>query len=588
MKIEVLGPFTAGRGDTRLAIGALKQRTLLGLLALQPNQTVGRDEIVDVLWGDRPPASHPNLVHTYVARIRKVLGPTAITASRAGYTLLADAAQLDVLAFQDLRDRGSRVRDPRVALDLHRAALDLWRGPVVADLPDALRRHPAAAALARLRLSAAVTCADLALEVGRPDDAVAGLLPLAAAEPLHEGVHARLMLGLAASGQQAAALRVFQDLRATLADELGIEPGAELSTAQHRVLNQDPIVRSGHHGPAQLPPAPAGFAGRENDMAVLDRLLDAPGTTVLTGMPGVGKTALALHWAHRVRDRFPDGQLHVDLREPGLSTLDALTRLLAGLGDTAVPVAVDEAAARFRSLAAGRRLLVLLDDARDAEQVRPLLPGDPGCLVLVTSRDRLDGLAVREGARRHLVRPMNTAEARDLVPGAPDRAVELCAGLPLALRIAAARLAGDASGFLAELEADRLGALAVTGDGETSVRAAFRHSYVALAPQEARVFRLLARAPATFSADTLAGLAGSPVTASLDRLAAVHLVHRLAPGHYGVHPLLRRYAAEVLAAERSAVDVRRPRRGTGRGKLLPRPAGRPHICSTSPRRSHSA
>jgi DNA-binding SARP family transcriptional activator len=582
MKIEVLGPFTAGRGDARLAIGALKQRTLLGLLALQPNQTVGRDEIVDVLWGDRPPASHPNLVHTYVARIRKVLGQDAITASRAGYTLLAGAGELDVLAFRELHDRGRNAPDGRLALDHHRAALDLWRGPVAADLPDPLRRHPAAVGLARLRLGAALACADLALEHGRPDEVVAVLLPLAAAEPLHEGVHARLMLGLAASGQQAAALRVYRDIRATLADELGIEPDAELRSAQQRVLNQEPIAVHGPRVPAQLPPAPAGLIGRETDLATLDRLLDAPATTVLTGMPGVGKTALAVHWAHRVRDRFPDGQLHVDLRR--LSTSDALARLLTGLEDTAVPATVDEATARFRSLAAGKRLLVVLDDARDADQVRPLLPGTPGCLVLVTSRDRLDGLAVREGAHRHLVRPLDAAGSRALLPDTPaaDRLVELCAGLPLALRIAAARLAGDATAFLTELETGRLAAFAVAGDRETSVRAAFRRSYLALTPVEARTFQSLAHTPADgFTAATLdAGLPLTVVAAALDRLASVHLVHRLGSGHYGVHPLSRRYAAELRIV--SEKDSRRA------GCVLPHPALRSHRFSVSPRKSHSA
>jgi DNA-binding SARP family transcriptional activator/tetratricopeptide (TPR) repeat protein len=569
VRIGVLGPLTVTRGAEPVEIGAEKQRLLLALLALQPNRTVRREDLVDVIW-DEPPPSCLELLHTYVARLRRALRPAdLIVTDKGGYRLSAGEGELDLLEFESLIGR-----EPPA----YREALDLWRGPALADV-ERLRQHPVRLALAMRHAKTVLAYAGTA----DPEDAAVRLRALTAQEPLDEAAHAKLMLALAASGRQAAALDVFEDVRRRLAGELGIEPGPELRAAQRQVLRQDfagpePPSRV----PAQLPADVPGFRGRAAQLAELDALLhraeDDTGAriAVLSGTGGVGKTALAVHWAQRSPAAFPDGQLYLDLHgygtvrpvEPG----DALSGFLRALGvDGAdIPAEPDERAAKFRTVLTGRRMLLVLDNAGSAGQVRPLLPGSASCLVLVTSRDALPGLVARDGARRVLVDLLTETEARDLLrallgrrvddePEAASALIGYSARLPLALRLVAELGIGRPGERLAELAAEladerrRLDLLDGGGDPLTAVRAVFSWSYHHLEPDAARVFRLCGLHPGRdLTPAALAALAAVPLTEA-ERLAGTlvraHLAQQTGDDRVQLHDLLRVYAAELAAAD---------------------------------------
>jgi DNA-binding SARP family transcriptional activator/Tfp pilus assembly protein PilF len=623
LRIDVLGPLSVRRGDAVVEVRQAKLRGLLGLLGLQPGQMVSRQELVDALWGEQPPDTCLELLHTYVARLRDLLEPgrprrtsgRVVVLGAGGYRLDVDADELDVLVFDDLEARAraaGRAGDLDAAQALFGEAVQLWRGPVLADLGPRLRQHPAAVRLAQRRLSVAVAHADLAIERGRWQAAAGPLAGLCAEEPFDEGLHARLMLALAGAGRQAEALRLFSDLRARLADELGVEPGDEVAQAQLRILRGQlprPISVSGDGdlggaGPtattsaangmaviAQLPPDVAGFIGRSVELDCLDRLgqRDTDPTavpiTVVTGMAGVGKTALAVHWAHRVYDRFPDGQLYVNLRGYAptvpIRPVEALAGFLHALGVPAeqVPVDVEQAAGLYRSLLAGKRLLVLLDNARTPDQVRPLLPASSGCRVLITSRDRLSGLVAHDGARRLTLDTLEPAQAYGLLawtlgeeraagePEATAELAQLCAFLPLALRIAAANLTDrpqTIASYTAELGGgNRLGALEVEGDARAAVRAAFDLSYSSLSVPTRRLFRLLGLVPGpdvTIEAAAVLIAASSEETAHLLRLLTdAHLLEQHAPGRFTFHDLLRLYAAQRADDEESQEERRAAR-----------------------------
>jgi tetratricopeptide (TPR) repeat protein len=542
-----------------------------------------------VLWGERPPKSCLRLVHVYVGRLRALVEPGrrkgspagVIASARGGYRLEADACKLDLSRFDGLAARAEQRQaagEPAAARELLGQALACWRGPLLDGAGARLRRHPAAVAVSRRRMAVALRYADLALDRGDYAGVADRLRDLVEAEPLHEGLAARLMLALAGRGEQAAALDLFADLRNRLDAQLGVTPGAELADAHLRVLRRQlpaPAGRAGRRVPAQLPADIAAFTGRSPHLERLDTLLpDGSGAVVITaiaGTAGIGKTALAVHWAHRVRDRFPDGQLHLDLRgyarTPPLRPAEALARFLHDLGVPAeqVPHDVDEAAALYRSLLAGKRLLVVLDNARDPDQVRPLLPGAPGCLVLITSRNQLTGLVAREGAHRLTLDVLSPDEARTLLarvlgadrvraePEAADELARLCGHLPLALRIAAADLLSrphdTVDGYAARLRrGNRLAALQIDGDEQAAVRAAFDLSYAALPPDARRLFRLLGQLPGPdATVDAAAALAGATPQATarlLDQLTAAHLVDQRTPGRFTMHDLLRIYAAE--------------------------------------------
>ncbi len=621
VRLEVLGPLLLRVAGRPVESGAAKQSSLLALLGLHPGTVVSRDEIVDVLWDGRPPASCLSMVHTHVARLRRLLAGAArredvsggvLRHTRTGYALYLDEETSDAARFAALAARISSVTcspapsgAPGEAYARAEAALGLWRGGILEGAPSRLREHPSAVALTRLRLSVVQAYADGALAVGRHEDAVRELQKVTDLDQLHEGVHARLMLALAGSGRTAAALHLFTEFRDRLDDQLGLSPGQQVADAHLRVLRMEaprlppapaPASTAACPPPAQLPYDAAFFTGRAGHLAQLDAVFSDAGPGVgrgsaicaLTGGAGAGKTALAVYWAHRARDRFPDGQLFVDLRghsaRAPVRPIEALTRFLLALGvvPERIPGTPEAAADLYRTLVAGRRILVVLDNAADAEQVRPLLPGGPDCLVLVTSRDRLAGLAARDGAHRVEVDVLAPEESRLLLlrtlgkarlEAEPEAAADLaraCGHLPLALRIAAANLGHAPLRALQEQadelrEGDRLTALSVVGDRATAVRTAFDLSYHALEAPVRRMFRLLALLPGPETglgaAAAVAGTTPREAAGLLERLTAAHLLREHGPGRYRFHDLLALYAAERLrleetdAARRAASDA---------------------------------
>ncbi|GIJ64052.1 SARP family transcriptional regulator [Virgisporangium aurantiacum] len=583
-RLGVLGPLELRRGDIPVGLGPIRQRVVLGLLAVRVGEAVSRAALVDAMWGEAgaAPASAANAVQVHVSRLRRALCRVAadplLTAVPGGYRLVPDEVDLDLLAFRhDVRTATyAAPTSPGRACELFARALARWRGPLLADV-EPLRGHPAVLAVERERAVAVLAYADAAARSDRNAEVVPLLRELTAADPLDGAAHARLMIALAGSGRQAAAFQIFAGLRRRLADELGVDPDHEVIAAHRRILRQGdpgdlPI-------PRQLPAPIAHFAGRAAEFATLDGLLtdgDRPRVAFLSGSGGVGKTTLAVRWAHHVADRFPDGCLYINLRgfDPRGSAVDpreALRDFLCSLGvpPQRVPSGLDALAAAFRSRLAGRRLLVILDNARSAHQVRPLLAGTPGCLTVVTSRDQMAGLVAAEGALPVTLGLLGPGESRDLLvarlgarrvnaePEAADAIVGQCAGLPLALSVVATRAAlhpqftlGAVAGRLGDASR-RLDGLA-GDDPTTDPRTVFSWSYQSLSPRAARLFRHLGVATgpdiSSAAAAALVGLPPPDVEPLLAELARAHLVTEAVPGRFTLHDLLRAYAAELAQA----------------------------------------
>src|SRR6266536_2322121 len=593
MRVRLLGPVDVMDGGEMLRASGLRRKAALETRGLGAGQVVGTCRLVDAVWGETAPAAlHP--LQSHVSYLRTVLGKPAIVARAPGYLLDLGDDGTDVLLAERLHRQGAQSADPaRAAADL-REALALWRGRPLADLAGLAWLEQQAGRLELLREQIRHALSDARLAAGVHRQLVPELEQAAADHPLDEQVHAQLMTALYRSGRQADALAVYQRLRSTLAEELGLAPGPALRDLETAILRQDASLdasapaaslrsaappASGVPVPAQLPPPVAGFAGRDAELARLDAIGDSqPDETsavtiaVITGTAGVGKTALAVTWAHQVATRFPGGQLYVDLRgfDPAGHALDpgqALRGFFEALAvpPERIPQALDDQVALYRSLLAGQRVLVLLDNARDAAQVRPLLPGSPGCLAIVTSRNHLTGLIAGHGAYPLGLDLLTPAGARELLagrvgagrasrePGAVDEIIDGCARLPLALTIAAARAATSPGFPLAVFAADlREAGHALDpfdGDDEaTDIRAVFSWSYRALSPDTARMFRLLGLHPGpdmtAAAAASLAGIAADRAGAMLAELTRGHLLSEHRRGRYAFHDLLRAYATE--------------------------------------------
>ncbi len=603
MQVRLLGPVDVVVDGAPRSPSGLRGKAVLAVLALHNGSVVSSERLVDLVWGDTPPATAANTLQVHVSQLRHVLGSrTAIRARAPGYVLDVGDEGTDVAMAENLIGSAARTPDPARRADLLRAALDLWRGRPLIDVAGIAWLDEQARRLEQLRLQATETLVETRLALGEHAQLVAGLEPLIRENPFHEHLHRQLMLALYRSGRQADALAVYRRLRQSLADELGIDPSQPLRDLEAAVLRQDPALHPATPPPAPVVPVPAqlplaihAFAGRAAELAELDALLPDAGNgasgrpsavviSAVQGTAGVGKTTLAVYWAHRVARQFPDGQLYVNLRgfdatgsvaEP----IEALRGFLAAFGvpPARIPVDLDGAAALYRSALAGKRVLVVLDNARHVDQVRPLLPGAPGCMAVVTSRNQLTPLVAAEGAHPLTLGLLAPAEARDLlarrlglnrVAREPDAVAEIiarCDRLPLGLGIAASHAAVRPEFPLAVL-AERLRDAAAAldpfqgGDAATDVRVVFSWSYRALSADAARLFRLLGLHPGPdIAAPAVASLAGLPpprAQALLTELVQAHLLTEHTPGRYTFHDLLRAYAVERAQDVETTVDVR--------------------------------
>ncbi|MET7434034.1 BTAD domain-containing putative transcriptional regulator [Streptomyces flaveolus] len=653
VQFSVLGPVRVWRGGGELLLGPKQQRLILAVLLARAGRPVSMHEFIDLLWDGDPPSSATNAVHRYVGALRRLLEPDLparspgrwLARQAGGYLLRADAGCLDLLNFRSLVDQARQADaagDPTGSVELFTTALGLWQGRCAADLEPVSASHPAFVMLEHEYVSVACAAADTALRCRRAE---AVLLPLRQAverHPLDEALLARLLLALASNGKQVEALALYEEIRQRLAGQLSMDPGAELRAAHERILlhrfdtgtpaeteedagtaaygppapagsgpSPAPSVRTAR--PAQLPPGLPGFTGRKDALAQA-RALAARGGGALRllavdGIPGIGKTALAVHFAHQVARDFPDGQLYADLRgfapdgKPADPT-DILQGFLDALGvaPRRIPAATGTRSALYRSVLADRRVLVVLDNARDLAQIRPLLPGTGTCMVIVTSRSRLTALAAAHGAHLLTLDVPSTAEATttflervrtsrpDATPEEIRPLVERCGRLPLAVAIVAARAAAYPERTLQdiglELSAGDHSLDGFTDDNlDNDVRGVFSWSYRTLGPQAAHLFRLLPLHPGPdVTAAALASMAGIPpqeAVQAVGELVRARLLSVRARDRYRAHDLILAYAAELAVQherDRPAARSRmygHHRQTTHTANLVLRPGPRP-------------
>ncbi|MFI7500448.1 tetratricopeptide repeat protein [Streptomyces sp. NPDC049687] len=631
---RLLGPVELWVSGRPVALGPAKRRTVLAALLVDAGRWVAAETLIDRVWGEDPPAQVRSTLYAHIARIRRILADTAphlsagadgsppagadvplpggadahgsssprsgsttpqLLRGSGGYRLDMPQDLVDAHRFRRLVTR-ARAADESDAgrVALLREALGLWRSEPLAGLSGewAARTREC---WRQQHIEAVLAWADAELRVGGHLGVVDTLSALVAEHPLTEPLAVALMRALHAAGRAPEALACYTALRRRLADELGTAPGAEAQREHQAILSGKPAasaVRRTPPGadaaharpvPTQLPMDAGGFTGREEELAQLEAMLataaERPAAVVVSavsGTAGVGKTALAVHWAHRARPRFPDGQLYVNLRgydpDQPVTAADALVRFLTALGVSGqdVPLELDDRAARYRSEAADRRMLIVLDNAATVEQVRPLLPGTGTCAVLVTSRDSLAGLVAREGAHRLDLDLLPAVAARTLLcrligpradadPDAVDALAAQCARLPLALRVAAELAAARPTTPLADLVVEladqqrRLDLLDADGDPRAAVAAVFSWSLRHLPPDAARTFRLLGLHPGTdldaYAAAALSDSSPADTRRALDVLARAHLVQPVDAARYGMHDLLRAYAARLATAE---------------------------------------
>jgi DNA-binding SARP family transcriptional activator/Tfp pilus assembly protein PilF len=612
---RLLGPVEIDVAGQTVPLPRRRERCLLGVLLLDMNRVVAMDRLAELLWDGDPPERARRAIHSHVSRLRVTLAPLGaghaveLATVGDGYRIDGDPQTVDAHRFRTLLGKARQTTDLAERIDRQRAALDLWRGPPLANAASDWLRDRLCSDLQELHLAAVEDMAAASLALRRERAILPELAGTSRAHPGREELTGLYMRALYQAGRKVEALEAYDRTHRYLADTLGIDPGRALRETHLAILRDQltvplpPAPASATPPPAatvtagptravtprQLPADVADFTGRATQLAQLDARLptaDSPATSVMVsaidGTAGVGKTALAIHWAHRVADRFPDGQLYVNLRGYAigrpLRPIEALSMLLRSLGlaPDQIPAEEAEASASYRTVLADRRVLVVLDNARSVDQVRPLLPASSRCLALVTSRDRLAGLVARDGARRISLDLLPPHEAcallthlldNERVEAAPHAVADLasgCAYLPLALRIAAAWLDSHPHRSLMALVSDlttgnRLSTLELDGDQQSAVRATFDLSYRALPEPAQRLFRLLGLVPgADFAAEAASALTGMPLAATqrlLERLAVAHLLDQPAPGRYTFHDLLRLYARERAEQAEAGDDL---------------------------------
>jgi DNA-binding SARP family transcriptional activator/Tfp pilus assembly protein PilF len=587
----MLGSLDVVADGRPVDLTAGRLRALLAVLAMSAGRAVSLDRIALALWGSRPPAAIRGGVHTYVTRLRAVLGTSAISSQPTGYVLHARAEQVDVLRFTELLDAAPRNTDPVTEQVLLDEALALWRGAPFGGVPSDWLVRTETPRLVERRLAAVERCVDLWLILGagssRAAELVAQLRQLTTLHPLRETLWVRLLTLLQHCGRSAEALEQYAMFRASLADELGTDPGPELQHLYAQLLTgRTPTTASAGRTeepaaparqtlpevvPRQLPAAPQMFTGRSRELAILDesRAASTVAVSVIDGMAGTGKTALAVHAAHRLADRYPGGQLFIDLHghTPGMRPVEpavALEHMLRALGvsGTHVPSTTEERATLFRTRLADRQALILLDNAATEDQVLPLLPGAPGCLVLITSRRRLSGLDHTRtlslgplpvpDAVRMFVQDLGDDRLSDRAEDLLTELVELCGRLPLAIRIATGRLRSHPAWSLSHLaerlrdQHHRLGELEA---GTRSMTTALDVSYRHLRPDQQRAYLLLGQHPGSdIDAYAAAALLDATVVdagRTLEQLLDAHLLLEPTAGRYKLHDLIRTHAAHL-------------------------------------------
>ncbi|GAA0915571.1 BTAD domain-containing putative transcriptional regulator [Virgisporangium aurantiacum] len=598
MEVRLLGPVEVHSAGRVLDPGRPQQSVLLAALSVDAGRLVPVDALVDRVWGDVPPERAQRMLHTLITRARSLLrqadddgGAVRLVRRANGYLLDAAPEQVDLHRFRQMVGRAGNAdlsAEQRAAL--LRDALALWRGEPLAGLagPWVDRSR---LAWEQQRSAVVVAWATAELAAGNPAAVVDSLVEEARGS-LVEPLTVVLMRAFVALGRNPEALTCYTNIRERLADELGVDPGPELQALHGAILRGElrpptvpptvpdaaaPTVDSADHPvrtPAQLPAATAVFVGRAEQLGRLDKLVSArpvAGTVTvaaIVGAAGMGKTALAVHWAHRVRDQFPDGQLFVNLRgfDPAGSPVlpaEAIRGFLDALRvpPSSIPTGLDGQIGVYRSELADRRVLILLDNARDTEQVLPLLPGASGCLVLVTSRSRLIGLVTEHAAHPAALGPLPAAEAELVLERRlGGEIIDRCGGLPLALTIIAARIVSEPTSSLAavarELRGSGPGLDPFDGGERTAdLRAVLSSSYDTLTAAAARLFRLLALHPGPdIGAPAAASLAGVPVREAglaLAELTRAHLIDQPTPGRFRFHDLIRALATELVAGRDS-------------------------------------
>jgi len=585
VRFVLLGSVRGWADDHSVDLGPARQRCVLAALLAESGRSVSTKTLIDRVWGSEPPTAVRSTLYSYITRLRDVLryagGDQTLTRVDGGYRLNVRPDAVDLWQWDALLEQARAATTDAQRAERLDQALRLWADRPLANLAgewaEQVRQR-----LERQRITALAEWAELEIEAGRPADVALALSDPVAQHPAAESLVAALMRALHLSGRSADALECYARVRARTTTEFGIEPGHVLRELHLEILRSDQEEAAPRAGPAQLPAAVADFTGRRDALGRLDTLL-APTRTavkiaVIAGTAGVGKTALAVQWAHRAAGRFPDGQIQINLhgysKESPVEPARALELLLQALGVPAdrIPADVDARVGLYRSSVAGRRMLIVLDNANSPEQVRPLLPGEPGCGVLITSRDALGGLVAVDGARRIHLDVLGEDDALALLVTllGDDRAhdresttalAQACARLPLALRIAAANLGDQPIGdYVRALSADPLSGLSVDGDPDAVVGAQFEYSYRNLDPEQRRLFCYLGFLPgvdvSVYSAAALIGSTVDQAAKLLRRLTNAHLIEHVW-SRYTFHDLLRAYAAhcgerDIAPAERDA------------------------------------